>query len=83
MKSSGLLSNDKRFEGLMWAEPGPPYGFMLESREAITYKDLRTLLSGKDFEAYKVYKEKILQDGLPRLLDGEDLGHQKVAILGD
>lgn len=30
-----------------------------------------------------MYKDKILQDGLPRFLDGSSLGPQKVALLAD
>ena len=67
---------------MKWNEdPHEPRSFFLDTREAITLKDLRTLLSGRDFEAYQVYKDNILNDSLPRLLDGDDLGHQKVALL--
>lgn len=82
-KSSQMLTLDERYQGIKWNESGDSRSFVLDTREAITLKDLRTLLAGRDFEAYQVYKEKILLDGLPRLLDGSDLAHQKVALLGD
>lgn len=82
LKSSELLRTDRRFQGVTWSEAAPK-SFFSESREAINLKDLRTLLQGRDFEAYQVYKDRILQDGLPRLLDGADLEHQKVALLAD
>ena len=72
MKSSQLLKQDE-FGGLQWQ--ANMQSFVLSSREAITLTELRTLLSGRDFGAYQVYKDKILQDGYPRLLDGKDLGH--------
>ena len=62
-KSSDLLNNDERFQGISWSEDPANRGFILAKREAITLKDLRTLLGGRDFEAYQVYSDKILLDG--------------------
>lgn len=72
VKSSELLLKDNRYQGITWDEASP--GFVGDARELINLSDLRTLLAGRDFEAYKAYHDKILQDGLPRLLDGVDFG---------
>lgn len=82
-KASELLRTDERYQGIAWQGTGTQRSFALATREAINLKDLRTLLQGRDSEAYQVYRDRILEDGLPRLLDETDLGHQKVALLAD
>ena len=72
-----------RYKGIRWNENGKASSFAHDSREAIFLKDLRTLLSSRDFNAYKAYHDSILSDGYLRLLDGRDMAHQKVALLGD
>lgn len=52
LKSSELLRTDKRYQGIVWNEADAAKSFVLDTREAITLKDLRTLLQGRDFEAY-------------------------------
>ena len=60
LKSSELLRTDRRYQGIQWNETVAPKSFVLDTREAINLKDLRTLLHGRDFEAYQVYQDRIL-----------------------
>ena len=55
--------------------------FTSDRKEMVSFKELTSLLLSKDFEKYESYRQRYLDDGLLRFLDGESfLPGQKLIL---